>query len=70
MGWIKPLMDDAGFVINHEHNHAGQCWWQMRRATDRAEAPPPVGGPHDVRLLPQWPQETHDLYLNSERVEA
>jgi hypothetical protein len=69
MGWIKPLMDDAGFIINHEHNHAGQCWWEMRRATDSVEAPPPVGGPQDVRLLPNWPQEKHDLFLNSERVE-
>ena len=53
MGWIKPVMDDAGFVINHEHNHAGQCWWEMRRATDRLDGPPPVTGPHDVRTAPE-----------------
>ena len=69
IGWIKPLMDDAGFVVNHEHNHAGQCWWEMRRATNPVEAPPPVSGPHDVRLLAKWPQEKHDLFLNSERAE-
>ena len=32
MGWIGPMMKDAGFVINHEHNHCGQCWWEMRPA--------------------------------------
>jgi hypothetical protein len=68
MGWIRPLMDDAGFVINHEHNHAGQCWWEMRRAADAVEAPPSVAGPNDVRRLSGWPQEKHHLFLNSDRV--
>jgi hypothetical protein len=68
MGWIKPAMDDAGFVINHEHNHAGQCYWEMRRAWDLLAEPPPNRGPHDVRSLPPevWQQEQHHLYVNSE----
>jgi hypothetical protein len=70
MGWLKPLMDDAGFVINHEHNHAGQCWWEMHRASDRLSEPPPNRGPDDVRNLPSWQQERHDVYLNSERSEG
>ena len=71
MGWIKPVMDDAGFVINHEHNHAGQCYWEMRRADDLQAEPPPNRGPHDVRSLPPeiWRQEQHHLYLNSERID-
>jgi hypothetical protein len=68
MGWIEPIMREAGFVINHEHNHTGQCWWEMRRAEDRREAPPPVRGQDDVRKLENWQQEKHDLFLNSERI--
>ena len=66
LGWIKPLMEEAGFVINHEHNHAGQCWWEMRRADDRRVKPPPVENPNDVRRLHNWQQASHHLYLNSE----
>jgi len=70
MGWLKPLMDDAGFIIDHEHNHAGQCWWEMHRVTDRLTEPPPNRGPNDVRNLPNWQQERHDVYLNSEHLEG
>jgi len=69
VGWIKPIMDEAGFLINYEHNHAGQCWMEVRRAGDRIDAPPPIRGPNDVRNLENWKQEKHHLYLNSERVE-
>lgn len=70
MGWVKPLMDEAGFLVNQEHNHAGQCWLEIRRAEDRVEGGPPLRGPNDVRNLENWQQETHHLYLNSERVET
>ena len=69
MGWIKPVMDDAGFVINHEHNHAGQCWWEMRRAGDHREAPPDDVGSDDVRNSETWQQKLHHHYLNSRRAE-
>lgn len=69
MGWIKPIMKEAGYVINHEHNHAGQCWWEMHKAEDRLEQPPPLRGPDDARNLENWEQETHHLYLNNERVD-
>lgn len=42
MGWIGPMMKDAGFVIDHQHNHAGQCWWVIRR-------------PNGVPAVPSWP---------------
>jgi hypothetical protein len=57
MGWIGPLMRAAGFAIDHEHNHLGQCWWEVRPAgVDDAEpaAPGAVSGARDVRLLPHW----------------
>ncbi len=56
MGWIGPMMRDAGFAIDHEHNHLGQCWWEMR-PTQAPAAPSPVGAvadQKDVRLLPSW----------------
>jgi hypothetical protein len=51
MGWIGPLMMEAGFVIDHEHNHRGQCWWEMRT---RGAAAAVDAGRHDVRLRPDW----------------
>lgn len=65
MGWIGPLMKDAGFVIDHEHNHCGQCWWEMRRADD--PTPPStageLSGAQDVRLRPDWKgPSTTDTY--------
>ena len=70
MGWIRPIMERAGFAIDHEHNHAGQCWWEMRPAT-RSEAPaavPPIRDEQDVRLRPGWHQPGHDLWLGSRPV--
>ena len=42
----------------------------MRRAADLLAEPPPDRGPHDVRNLPNWRQEQHDVFLNSERLEG
>lgn len=56
MGWIGPLMKEAGFVIDHEHNHRGQCWWEIRKASDPAVPGGPGGlsGAEDVRLRMDW----------------
>ena len=56
MGWIGPLMRQAGFVIDHQHNHHGQCWWEFRRVDDNspASAPGALSGPHDIRLTKDW----------------
>lgn len=66
MGWIGPLMKKAGFVINHEHNHCGQCWWEIRRQQDQtaASAAGALSGEADVRLRPDWePGFSHiDVY--------
>jgi hypothetical protein len=56
VGWIGPLLKQAGFVVDHEHNHQGQCWWEMRLRED-GSAPSTTGamaGRRDVRLLPDW----------------
>ncbi|MEQ1860784.1 MAG: hypothetical protein ABMA13_12690 [Chthoniobacteraceae bacterium] len=56
MGWIGPLMKDAGFVVDHEHTHRGQCWWEIRAASDVSapSAPGAMSGSHDVRLRDDW----------------
>ena len=56
IGWIGPLMRETGFVIDHQHNHCGQCWWEFRTA-DATGPHVPVGavaGSQDVRTLPHW----------------
>lgn len=56
MGWIGPLMREAGFVVDHEHNHLGQCWWEKLPAGSPGGHSPPgaVAGEKDVRLRPNW----------------
>ena len=63
LGWIGPMLRQAGFVIDHQHNHAGQCWWEMRHTSDTSPPSPPgqLSGHHDVRLRPDWKRENHDL---------
>jgi hypothetical protein len=67
MGWIGPLMQKAGFVIDHEHNHQGQCWWEIRGRND--PAPPSalgaLSGEKDVRLMPAWTSALVDRYERS-----
>ena len=30
IGWIGPALNTVGAqVVAHEHNHCGQCWWQI-----------------------------------------
>ena len=56
MGWVGPMMREAGFVIDHEHNHHGQCWWEMRPAGTPGghSAVGELAGSKDVRTLPHW----------------
>jgi hypothetical protein len=69
MGWIGPMLKQAGFVVDHEHNHCGQCWWEMRRVDDTtaAGAAGTLAGTNDVRLRAGWnnPGAKHDAYRKS-----
>ncbi|MDD5704500.1 MAG: hypothetical protein PHR35_01140 [Kiritimatiellae bacterium] len=71
MGWLGPLMKRAGYAIDHEHNHAGQCWWEIRRSTapDRVSTPGQLAGRWDVRLTKDWRRsgQTIDRYSRSTR---
>lgn len=58
IGWIGPMLKKSGFTIDHQHNHCGQCWWEIRKAND-ATIPSGHGelaGADDVRLSPTWKQ--------------
>ena len=64
MGWIGPLMKEAGFVVDHEHNHCGRCWWEMRSKDDPTK-PSAVGelsGDKDVRRRADWASPRTDHY--------
>ncbi len=71
IGWIGPVMEDAGFVVDHEHNHRGQCWWEFRRRQDPGlpSDPGAFSGAKDVRLGPEWNSETaHDVFRRATNV--
>ncbi len=67
LGWIGPLMKNAGFVVDHEHNHCGQCWWEMRRADDPtpASATGAFSGEKDVRWREDWMADVMDRYVRA-----
>lgn len=56
IGWIEPVLRDAGFRVDHEHDHLGRCWWEMRTAEDQASASEAgeVAGEDDIRLHEEW----------------
>ena len=66
MGWIGPLLKQCGWVADHEHNHRGQCWWELRRADDPTPPGPPgkLGGARDVCFRADWlpPHTRMDVY--------
>jgi len=72
MGWLLPIMERAGFVIHHDHNHRGQCWWEMRRREDPQgpSQPGELTGRHDVRLLPDYQRGNHHTWHASQLTTA
>jgi len=42
MGWIGLLLNRARFMVDHQHNHRGQCWWEIHRESDIATASSPA----------------------------
>ena len=64
IAWIRPVVERAGFRIDHEHNHQGQCWWEFREQENPSPASETgeVSGQQDVRHLPHWPQKEHHRF--------
>lgn len=60
MGWIGPALYSIGAeVAAHEHNHCGQCWWEVR---NRNEPQPPIEVSTDIRRDPRWGHGYLDRY--------
>jgi hypothetical protein len=74
MGWIGPMLKEAGFAADHEHNHDGQCWWEIRRARDDTPPSEPgkLAGSDDVRLQSEWKRSEAkvDAFRRSNRSES
>jgi hypothetical protein len=52
MGWIGPALNEIGAeVAAHEHNHCGQCWWEMRMKVQEYTPLEVIG---DIRNDPRW----------------
>jgi hypothetical protein len=52
MGWIGPALKAIGAeVASHEHNHCGQCWWEMRMMDKPYR---PLDLDIDIRKSPDW----------------
>ena len=61
MGWIKTVLDHGGWKVWHEHNHQGQCWWEVRRLDDPTalSVEGELAGRGDVRLRDDWDRGQH-----------
>jgi hypothetical protein len=69
IGWIEPVAERAGFTVDHEHNHCGQCWWELRRQDSKPEsgAAREKAGDHSVELGPRWGRGEHHRYRESKQ---
>jgi hypothetical protein len=66
IGWMAPLLAGVGVeVAQHEHNHRGQCWGEMRVS---ARASTSLDIPVDMRRSPDWNSGYVDVFINGQRV--
>jgi len=66
MGWVAPLLDRVGAqVADHEHNHSGQCWWEIKMK-DKPHQPADL--PEDIRKDPRWQRGYLDRYKNHHKL--
>lgn len=60
IGWIRPALHKAGVEVTaHEHNHCGQCWWEIRK---RDVPQPLVELTGDIRRDSRWGQGYLDRF--------
>lgn len=64
MGWIAPAAQAAGFTIDHEHNHCGQCWWELHAQDSLPEpgAAASQAGEANVEKSAAWAMGVHHVY--------
>ncbi len=68
IGWIGPALNAIGAeVAAHEHNHCGQCWWEMRMK-DKEFTPLEVID--DIRNDPRWQRGYLDRFAHQMKSSA
>lgn len=66
IGWIGPALHQIGAeVVAHEHNHCGQCWWEIRNVR---KDQPPVDVATDIRRDARWQSGYLDRYSHHEKL--
>ena len=49
-------MRDAGFTVNHAHNHGGQCFWEYLPADNIGKSEPAIEA-SKAELMRRWTEE-------------
>ena len=72
MAWVGPVLAECGFAADHEHNHCGQCYWEIRTLEKAGEpsSPGEISGDQDVRLDEDWRKGHIDVFRKSKRIEV
>ena len=62
-GWMIPMLESIGAeLIEHEHNHCGQCWATMRMKNRQSQ---PLQVDVDIRNDPRWKRGYLDRWANN-----
>lgn len=65
-GWIIPLLAKTGHhITGHQHNHAGQCWFEMAKKDQPSQSPASFP---DIRTDPRWQQGYLDSWQNNHKL--
>jgi hypothetical protein len=66
IGWIDPALNQAGIeVAAHEHNHCGQCWWEIRETKANQ---PSTQVACDIRQDSRWGQGYLHRFIHGDRL--
>jgi hypothetical protein len=64
MGWIIPMLESIGAeIVEHEHNHCGQCWATMRMKNRPSDL---IQLDVDIRNDPRWQPGYLDRWSHSQ----
>jgi hypothetical protein len=64
MGWVIPMLEGVGAeIVEHEHNHCGQCWAVMRMKNRPGR---PITVDRDIRRDPRWKRGYLDRWAENQ----
>jgi len=64
-GWIGPALAELGLTFDHQHNHAGQCWWEMHPKQGAWES---LDLDIDIRKSLRWGVGFTETWKNGQRL--